>query len=98
MSPADFQKQEKLKACGDLLALVESGVIDGLQCPDCKTPEVSAWFTQPSAHEYRTWLLCKHCSFELRIVNARQPASFHPDRIDHRLQEYDKRLCSNLRT
>lgn len=81
-----------------LMEKMNTGRLDALVCPKCGKPDVSVWFTQPMANEYRTWFVCGKCDFKLRTQNSERPAQFTSERVDKTLEKYDKNLVSNLRT
>lgn len=72
-----------------LLNVLESGILDSIGCPRCHQPTVSVSFTHPSHDEFRTWFICKNCSFSMRTQNSEQPKHFSSDRVDERLEHYD---------
>jgi uncharacterized protein YbaR (Trm112 family) len=76
---------EKLK----LVQALESGHLDLLECPECHNNSVTVRFTQPTAHEVRTWFLCTKCAFRMRAQNSDSPRFFSVDRVDEQLEAYD---------
>ena len=63
----------ELQATLKLLAEIESGAIESLECPRCHANMVSVWFTHPCPNEYRTWLICGNCEFRRRVQNSERP-------------------------
>jgi transposase-like protein len=72
----------------ELLRVFESGCTEAIQCPRCHEFSVSVWFTRPRG-EYRTWFVCTHCPFSMRVQNSVQPPFFSESRVDDRLEAYD---------
>jgi hypothetical protein len=73
-----------------LAHLADSGKLDNLPCPKCGLESVSVWFTQPTEDEFRTWFVCENCDFKTRAQNSERPHYFQRDRIDKKLEIYDK--------
>jgi len=63
-----------------LIKQVDAGLFECMDCPSCKQPTVSAWFTHPAESEYRTWFRCANCPFEMRAHNTGQPAAYRVSR------------------
>jgi hypothetical protein len=80
-----------------LLSELESGSLDGMQCPRCQKNAVSVWFTHPLPEEYRTWFICACCGFMLRAQNSRKPRHFADDRIDPSLEKRDWQTLMRMR-
>lgn len=80
-----------------LLRVLDSGVIDSIQCPQCLNGSVSVWFTHPLANEYRTWFTCEKCSFRMRVQNSERPRYFIEGRVDQRLDTYDTKILQKKR-
>jgi hypothetical protein len=74
----------------------EEGILDNLPCPDCHNDSVSVRFTHPAANEYRTWYVCKCCSFKMRTHDTERPPYYHNDRVDEQLQAYDSDLLKKM--
>jgi hypothetical protein len=55
-----------------LLKQADTGLFERMDCPSCKQPTVSAWFTHPAESEYQTWYRCANCAFEMRAHNTGQ--------------------------
>jgi hypothetical protein len=72
-----------------LLAKSDAGHLDELECPKCRQPAVSVWFSHPDKNEYRTWFICHHCDFHTRVQNSEKPPFFSEDRVSTDLQERD---------
>jgi transcription elongation factor Elf1 len=90
MPPDDFKNQNSDIAVRiELLRLLESGLLDLLECPQCHKNSVSVRFTHPRINEYRTWFVCDHCSFSMRVQNSERPQHFLSERVDEQLEEYD---------
>jgi hypothetical protein len=64
----------------ELLRAANEGKLDGLTCPRCAKPCVSAWFSHPNEREYRTWFICDHCGFEMRAQNTGRPPHYSKER------------------
>jgi len=73
-----------------LLRMLESGILDGIECPQCGRQTVSLRFTRPRESEYRTWFICTNCSFRLRAQNIGRPRQFSAARVDEELESYDR--------
>jgi hypothetical protein len=69
-----------------LLTQVASGVLDGLQCPECDQRSVSVCLTPHHANEYRSWFICTSCDFRSRAHNRARPSSLAKDRAKPALQ------------
>jgi hypothetical protein len=69
--------------------MLESGILNSIECPQCHRHSVSVWFTHPQVNEYRTWFICTECSFEMRVQNSEKPLHYTEDRVDARLETYD---------
>jgi|SRR5580704_4019476 hypothetical protein len=80
-----------------LLIAAAEGVLDNLECPSCHLLSVSVWFTRPKKNQYRTWFICKNCSFQTRSINAERPVTFSKDRLSEKLQACDSDLLSGMR-
>jgi hypothetical protein len=75
-----------------LLRRLDTGIIDGIECPNCHRHTVSVWFTHPLENEYRTWFVCNSCSFRMRAQNSVRPAMYTEGRVNHELEAYDKEV------
>jgi hypothetical protein len=75
-----------------LLRALESGALDGIECPNCHQHTVSVWFTHPTDNEYRTWFICGECTFEMRAQNTSRPRFYTAERVNNRLDEYDREV------
>jgi len=65
-----------------LLSQLASGMLDGLQCPECDQRSVSVCFTPHHANEYCSWLICMSCDFRSRTHNrtkSSRPAISPPE-------------------
>ena len=85
----------ELQATLKLLAEIESGAIESLECPSCHANMVSVWFTLPCPNEYRTWLICGNCEFGTRVQNSERPRSFSEDRVNESLEQFDQSFLNN---
>ncbi len=68
------------------------GQFENLECPDCRHPSVSVWFTHPQPDEYRTWFVCAACKFHTRAHNSARPAHFTEDRVNSELEGMDESI------
>ena len=64
-----------------LIRALEAGELDYIECPNCHQSAISVWFTHPAVHEYRTWFICRSCTFELRVQNSNRPAYYSSSRM-----------------
>ena len=80
---------ERLALHLNLLRESDAGRLDELECPECRLPAVSVWFTHPAADVYRTWFICANCDFYSRVQNTDEPLGFSEDRINTELEEKD---------
>jgi hypothetical protein len=69
-----------------LLTQVASGILDGLQCPECDLRSVSVCLTPHQANEYRSWFICTSCDFRSRAHNRARPSSLTKDRVKPRVE------------
>ena len=53
-----------------MLHAAAAGRLDRLDCPCCKAPAVSVWFTH-SGGDYFTWFTCGQCGYETRAQGTR---------------------------
>ena len=81
-----------------LLKEVDSGKLDNLECPKCLHRTVSAWFTNPDADAYRTWLICADCDFWTHAIDKARPPSFSESRVRADLQKKDATILKEMRT
>jgi hypothetical protein len=72
-----------------LLNEAAAGRFDDLECPKCRRPAVSVWFTHPAADVYRTWFICADCDFHTRAQNTERPNFFSEARVSTDLEERD---------
>jgi hypothetical protein len=84
----------RVKSYASLAAAAENGHLDSLECPVCHRDAVSAWFSNPAAGVFRTWFLCRECSFSSRTQNAGQPRFFSQSRRRTDLEERDREILS----
>ena len=92
MSTENSQNQsnnERVSLHVRLLKEAAAGRLDDLECPKCRQPAVSVWFTHPAADFYRTWFICVNCDFHTRAQNAEKPPFFSEDRVSTELDEKD---------
>ena len=80
-----------------LLVAEDAGVLDSLECPDCRSHSVSVRYTNPQENVYRTWFLCSECTFQERAQMAERPKHFSIERVDKRLEAYDADLLEKCR-
>jgi hypothetical protein len=73
-----FSPDSEIRTSADsytrLLTQVASGILDGLQCPECDLHSVSVCLTPHHAGEYRSWFICASCDFRLRAQNRPRPS------------------------
>jgi hypothetical protein len=79
-----------------LLKEADAGNLDNLECPNCRQPSVSVWFTNPVEDTYRTWLLCTKCSFHSHAINAVRPPFFSEKRRRADLKKQDRSILKNM--
>jgi hypothetical protein len=82
-----------------LLREANDGKLDGLTCPRCVKPCVSAWFTHPQEREYRTWFICNNCDFEMRAQNTGRPLHYSKqrDRTATEVAESPRQMAADRR-
>ncbi len=85
--------KEKLEYLAVALA---AGILDRLECPKCHEDAVSVWFTRARPDQYRTWFICKDCSFHTRAQNAGRPEHFSEDRVDKKLEALDREVFDEM--
>jgi hypothetical protein len=75
MQTLNFESDSRMSVEGytRLLTQVASGVLDGLQCPECDQRSVSVCLTPHHANEYRSWFICTSCDFRSRAHNRTIP-------------------------
>ena len=81
----------------ELLRIADSGVLDGIRCPECGGGAVSVKFTRPAEEVYRTWFVCAGCGFRMRAQNAGRPRFFGEELVDRELEEYDRGVLRKKR-
>lgn len=83
MQTVNFESDSRMSIEGytRLLTQVASGVLDGLQCPECDQRSVSVCLTPHHANEYRSWFICTSCDFRSRAHNRARPSSLTKDRV-----------------
>lgn len=81
----------------NLLRIAASGVLDSIQCPNCKECSVSVRFTHPADNEYRTWFVCSNCDFRLRVHDSGRPSHYSETLVDEHLQAYDSEILRKRR-
>src|SRR5579863_5290026 len=69
MTLSDSETRTCTETYARLLSQLASGMLDGLQCPECDLRSVSVCFTPHHANEYRSWLICASCDFRSRTHN-----------------------------
>ena len=74
MTPSDSEVRTSTETYARLLSQLASGMLDGLQCPECDQRSVSVCFTPHHANECRSWLICASCDFRSRTHNRTRPA------------------------
>jgi ribosomal protein S27E len=79
-----------------MLEEASKGRFENLECPDCRKPTASVWFTNPAPGEYRTWLLCALCDFHSHVMNSGKPRYFTEDRRRNDLEERDKAVLNQM--
>ncbi len=72
---SDSESRTCIEGYARLLTQVASGVLDGLQCPECDQRSVSVCFTPHHANEYRSWFICTSCDFRSRTHNRTRVAT-----------------------
>ena len=92
MARESERSQDRLKQYRPAFAAMEAGILDGIECPECRKEAASVRFTHPEPTEYRTWLVCRECSFKLRLHTVGVPITFSEDRVDEYLEAYDADL------
>ena len=90
------QTPEKLERALSLLRQSEAGILDELECPDCRNRSVSVWFTNPAEGQFRQWFVCERCKFDSRVVCLEKPTIYAESRVHHQLELYDKNLLSKM--
>jgi hypothetical protein len=80
---------ERVSLHMQLLKEASAGRLDDIECPKCRQPAVSVWFTHPAADFYRTWFICVNCDFHTRAQNTQKPVFFSEDRASTELEEKD---------
>lgn len=75
-----------------LLRAAESGALEAIECPNCHQHTVYVCFTNPTENEYRTWFICQECTFEMRVQNTGRPRFYAMERVNYRLEEYDREV------
>lgn len=88
---------EKLERAMSLIRQAEAGVLDELECPDCRNKSVSVWFTNPAEGQFYEWFVCERCKFDSRVVCSEKPTSYSEARVHYKLELYDKDLLSKMR-
>lgn len=84
-SPADLPQRV------ELLQAAEDGRLSDLPCPDCGHVTVAVRFTHPFPDEWRTWFLCRACTFEMRSPPSGKPTHFSEGLVDRTLEGRDRR-------
>lgn len=80
-----------------LLNEAAGGRLDDLECPKCRQPAVSVWFSHPAADVYRTWFVCVNCGFHTRAESVGKPSFFSEDRVSTELSEKDLAILRKMR-
>jgi hypothetical protein len=89
MNPMNSRSAENLALHIKLANEAYAGHLDELECPGCRKPAVSVWFTNPAEDFYRTWFLCTACKFHTRAQNTEKPPFFSEGRRRADLEELD---------
>src|SRR5258708_29521592 len=71
---SDSDSRTLIEGYTRLLTQVASGVLDGLQCPECDQRSVSVCLTPHLPNEYRSWFICTSCDFRSRTHNRTRPS------------------------
>ena len=69
MTLSDSETRTCTETYARLLSQLATGMLDGLQCPECDQRSVSVCLTPHHANEYRSWLICASCDFRSRTHN-----------------------------
>lgn len=71
---------------------VGKGRYSHLECPNCKTMSVEAYFSQHNTQDkYGIWFECERCGAIDHISCSSQPEGFTFLRVSERFQELDER-------
>jgi hypothetical protein len=98
MAHSNPERPAQVALLVELFKEADAGNLDNLECPKCRHPTVSVWFTKPEPEAYRTWLICTECDFWSHAINTDRPSSFSESRVRSDLQEKDAAILRAIRT